>query len=151
MNNEEKELLKNLNLVGAQVKNFPPNSICDTEDYMQTGTIALLRALRKLDNTKGRLSTYSWAIIYREIRSKQYEKFKPKAMNYAEEGVIWPKSHFWEFVPDNLTSQEKALINLKLEGYNLNNIARLMKIKHDDVEKALQSAYAKIKEANGEN
>jgi DNA-directed RNA polymerase sigma subunit (sigma70/sigma32) len=147
MSAEEKELLENLAIVGAQANNFAPNTICDRDDYMQTGTIALLNAIRKRDPTKGKLTTYSWSIIYRDIKRKQSEKFKRKPTEYKE-GFSCPKTSLWEVVPDNLTIQENQIIELKLSNYNIRQIAKKMDIKCKEVEEIFQSACQKIREAN---
>lgn len=147
---EEQELLKNIRIVGAQANHFAPNNVCDREDFMQTGCIALLKAIRKRDPTKGKLTTYSWPMIYRDIKKKQSEKFK---INYTKpesprNDFSLPTFHLWEIIPDNMTDQEMEIIELKLDNYNIRQIAKRLGIKCKDVEEIFTSACQKIREAN---
>lgn len=150
---EEQELLKNIKIVGAQANHFAPNNVCDRNDYMQTGCIALLRAMRKRDPTKGKLTTYSWRMIYRDIKKKQSEKFKA---NYTKPEIkrndfSLPTFHLWEIIPDGMTDQEMKVIELKLDNFNVRQIAKKMEIKCKEVEEIFASACQKIREANLEH
>lgn len=147
---EEQELLDNIKIVGAQANNFAPNNVCDRDDFVQTGTIALLKAIRKRDPTKGKLTTYSWPIIYREIKAKQSEKFKHKHVrpDSPRNDFSLPTFHLWEIIPDNMSEDEKRIIELKLDNYNSNQIAKQMGIKTKEVEEIFSLACKKIREAN---
>jgi RNA polymerase sigma factor (sigma-70 family) len=147
---EEQELLTNIRIVGAQANHFVPNNVCDRDDFMQTGTLALLKAIRKRDPTKGKLTTYSYPIIYRDIKKKQAEKFKT---NYTKPDAprndfSLPTSHLWEIIPEGMTDQEMKVIELKLDSYNIRQIAKQMGIKCKEVEEIFASACKKIREAN---
>lgn len=150
---EEQELLTNIRIVGAQANHFVPNSVCDRDDYVQQGCIALLKAIRKRDPTKGKLTTYSYPIIYRDIKKKQSEKFKT---NYTKPDTprndfSLPTFHLWEIMPDDMTDREIEVINLKLDNYNVRQIAKQMQIKCKEVEEIFTSACQKIREANSEH
>lgn len=147
---EEQELLANIRIVGAQANHFAPNSVCDRDDFMQTGLIALLKAHRKLDPTKGKLITYSWPMIYRDIKKKQAEKFKTNYTkpDFPRPDFSLPTFHLWEIMPDDMTEQEINIINLKLDNYNTRQIAKQLGIKCKEVEEIFTSACQKIREAN---
>src|SRR5687767_11976578 len=115
---ETKEHAKNMGLVGRQVKCFPPNNVCDRDDYLQTGSIALLQAIRKRNPSRGKLTTYAFRSIYRDIKRKQADKFSKKPARYHDL-VVWDKEGLWEILPDNLTEQEKTCVELKLDGYSV--------------------------------
>lgn len=150
---EEEELIKNIRIVGAQANHFAPNSVCDRDDYMQTGTIALLKAIRKRDPTKGKLTTYSWPMIYRDIKKKQSEKFKVNQTKpeIKRNAFSLPTFHLWEIIPEGMTDQEMSIINLKLDNYNIRQIAKRLEIKCKEVEEIFASACQKIREANSEH
>lgn len=147
MKTEEKELMDNIRIVGAQANCFAPNNVCDREDYMQTGLKSLLKAMRGLDKTKGKLTTYSWPIIYRDIKKEQAEKFKNIAP-ITYDIPVTPKTCIWELIPSNLSEQENTIIKLKLESYNIRQIARKMGIKCKEAHEIFGSACQKIREAN---
>jgi RNA polymerase sigma factor (sigma-70 family) len=147
---EEQELLANIRIVGAQANHFAPNNVCGRDDFIQEGCISLLKAIRKRDPAKGKLTTYSWQIIYRDIKKKQAEKFKRKQTkpDSPRNDFSLPTFHLWEIIPEGMTDQEMKIIELKLDNYNIRQIAKQMELKCKEVEEIFASACQKIREAN---
>lgn len=146
---EQQTVLNNIGLVGRQIKNFPTTPVSDRQDYFQTGVIALIKAVRGRDPTKGKLSTYAWPAIYREINSQQYQKFNKKLSQYTDSETNSPEG-LWEVLPDGLTEIERNCIQMKYDGYSIRDIAKKMEIKCVEVKAVLEAAWQQIKEANHE-
>ena len=142
---DENEIVKqNLGLVRAVVNTFNSQDYNEREELFSCGLLALLRAIRKHDPTKGKLSTYAWKIVRREISLyfKQKKKYVEVEEQWADEQI-----GLGEYMPI-LTDEEQELVQLRLEGYTLKEISKKMDIKSRQVEYKLKKAYRKIRESN---
>ena len=63
----DSKIEENMPLVYFVINRHWPDHARD-EDYIQTGRIALWRALKNYDKSSGRFSTYAYTAIYRAIR-----------------------------------------------------------------------------------
>jgi DNA-directed RNA polymerase specialized sigma subunit len=144
-----KTFTDHLGIVGRQSNCFVPNNVSDRSDYFQVGAISLLKAMNKHNPEKSKLTTYAWPIIYRDI--KRFQTKSSRKVVVSESDIYNIPEDFWESVPDNLTIEEKACIQMKLEGYNNKDIAKKLKLKFSEVEFVFGSAVAKIRKANEES
>ena len=64
---ENKLVQENLGLVITIAKKFKPINHDEYSEYVQIGSIALLRAIRKFDPSRAKLSTFAWRYITKAI------------------------------------------------------------------------------------
>lgn len=152
MENKKKEIeliLENMGLVLSQSLSFYGNSYISKEDYHQAGLIGLLKAIRKYDPTKAKLATFSFHTIKNEILL-EHRKNKRNLKLLGEEDVKIKeqnKENFDEFLPE-MSNLDKQIINYKLEGYTIADIADKMYMSQNDIKKQLKRIYKEIREAN---
>lgn len=142
----ENELVQqNLGLVKSIVNTFNPRDYDEKEELFSRGLLALLRAIRKYDPQKGKFSSYAWTIIRREC----IQFFKQKKRRYEEitETCETATIELSEYMPI-LTDEEQQLVELRLHGHTLIEIAKIMNIKGRQVEHKLRKVFRKIKESN---
>ncbi len=73
---EERLSRENFGIVVSQALKFPPNMVCDLEDYIQVGAQAFILATRSWKDNRGtKWSTYVTTCVHRAI-SKESFKFK---------------------------------------------------------------------------
>lgn len=152
MTNSEHEnnvVQENLGLVVSQVVRYLiSNNDPNYDDYVQAGSIALLKAIRGYDPNRGaKLSTYAWESIQKAIQKeahKLYNKYKRLPDNLFTENV----DSIWEILPDNLTENEKQAFDLRLQNMSLSEIGQEMGYSKEWINQLLNSAIEKIKKAN---
>ena len=148
MKDEEELIHKNMGLVISLAKRFNPSNPQELDEYIQSGRIGLLIAIRKHNPELGALSTIAWQYIRREIRKhiKFYNKFKYNEIHnnipsHEEEGL-------WEYLPNNLTEQEKIVIKLKSMGHTMSEIEDKIQIRANKANKIFKTGIKKIQNAN---
>ena len=144
---ESKLVLDNLGLVLVHVKNFKPNRVTDFDDYKQVGMLALLKAIRAYKSSKGKLSSFAWPAIFREI-SKEARKFRdhnPNVMIDVPEET--PPSKIEEYLPD-LTEEQMTIIMMRSFGYTLNEIGEHLDKTREWVRQQISKMAKRIQEAN---
>lgn len=137
---EERLTQDNLGLVISQACRFNPNNVTDLEDYIQAGSIGLLKAIRSYDPEKGKWSTYAGVCIAREI-AKEARKFlftykgqqERRVISIDIEGMPEPEdvdsgleTEIKEMMPGNLTSTELDVLKYRMQGYTLQDIGNMM-------------------------
>ncbi len=141
---EEALISENKGLVLFLCESFRQNGVLD-EDYIQAGTIGLLRAIRKYDETRGtKLSTFAYQAILRELYIVKKQK-KPLPL-IAKADYIEPDSLF-EWLPI-MSSLEKQIIEYKYASYTNKEIAILTNLEDKQIKALLQKIRQKIKNAN---
>lgn len=147
--NEIELILMNLGLVLSQSSSFRQTSYIDKDDYKQAGIIGLLKAIRKLDPSKSTLATFSYRAIKNELLL-EYRKNKRNLQNLGESDlnvIASESSNFNEMLPD-MSELDKKIIQKKLEGYTLSEIAVLVDLTQRELKTRLKQIYKNIKEAN---
>jgi RNA polymerase sigma factor (sigma-70 family) len=150
--NEDKEMeliLTNLGLVLSQSSTFRETAYIDKNDYKQAGMVGLLKAIRKLDPTKASLATFSYRTIKNELLL-EYRKNKRNLANLGESDLNVPASEpssFNEYLPE-MTDINKKIIQRKLEGYTISEIAVVLELSQQEIKNRLKQIYKDIKEAN---
>jgi len=152
MDNKDKEIeliLKNMGLVLSQSFSFKSSPYIGQDDYKQAGIVGLLKAIRKLDPTKAKLVTFSYRTIKNELLL-EHRKNKRNLQLLGEEDVrvqYNKGSDFKEFLPE-LSKTDSEIIQYKLEGYTLSEIADKMYMTQNELKNNIKRIYKKIKEAN---
>lgn len=156
---EQQLILDNLGAIVAQAKCFKPNSVTDMDDFKQEGAIALLKAIRKHDPAKGKLTTYAWPAIFRAIHrsSKKFTRrnasgqpseipleFDPLE---SEENQARKIKDLIEFLPE-LSKEEFEIIMLRVSGYTLEEIGSMYGKHKQSIRIQLEKISKKIRQAN---
>lgn len=119
-------------IVVSQALKFPRSNVCDMDDYVQEGTIALIKAMRTYDPNRGtKWSTYATTCVYRAI-SHQCQKFK-HPLN----------------VPPEVNSKHLKIIRLSQSGYTKEEICNTLDIsdkRHDIILDLFNKVYVVTKE-----
>ena len=142
---------QHMGLVVSVVNSFRPQNMTEREDFIQAGRIGLWKALKKYDETKGAvLSTYAWNPIRWEIikEIKSAKKDLYCALSEARTPSYRDKESIWECIPSRLSEEEKPLVELRIMGYKLSDMADITERKTSYVKRVFYNAIRKIKEAN---
>lgn len=149
MSHSEQDLfLDNVGLIVRHAIKKYVNPVVDYDDFFQAGSIALLRAIRSFDKSRGvKFGTYAWKIVQNAI---QHEAQKFNRRNVQLDDIITVDQHesLWEFLPESLSQQEKQVIELRFEGYTLTEVGSAMGFSKEWVRQVELSAREKIRNGN---
>ena len=124
----ENELVqRHLGLVVTIAKKFRPSNDYEHSEYIQEGSIALLRAIRKFDPERNvQLSTFAWKYIHKAILKYILKQNKNKQTAQLSEDL--PNRHaisaIKEILPKNLTNKERIIIEMRLDNYTFEEIGK---------------------------
>lgn len=140
---EAKLVSENLGLVFKHVKSFVSKSrygsLSDVDDFFQAGCIGLLKAIRKYDPNRGKLSTIAWISILQEIiKEKKKDKKQRTITNQdiellASKNLIKPSEKIEDFLPES-----------SIEGYNI-VLYRVMGMSFKEISVIVDQPINKIK------
>ena len=145
---------KHMGLVLYVVNRFNPKNHMEKDAYIQAGRIGLWKALTKFSEKGGsKFAPYAWNPIrweiIKEIRlSKKSDETTNLNDDWAGNYVADSESSFWECVPSTLTPLEDKVIQLRLEGYNFQEIASQLSCNRSRIRKIFNSAVEKIRVTN---
>lgn len=146
----ENELIeKHTGLVVVQAAMFNPTTLSDFDDYMSSGRIGLLKAIRHFDSCRNvKFSTYAATCIRREmIREVQRDKDQAIIRNDKSLPNKEQPLGLWEILPDNLSSMEKEVLEARiLQNYTLKEIGARFDRSKQWAGTILKKAIAKIRE-----
>jgi len=140
---------KNMGLVVSIVNSFGPKNHTEREDLMDAGRIGLWKALQKYNRENGHLiSTYAWRpirwSIIREIKSRK----KFVSIDQVASPVAETKQNLWECYTDDMSSEEKTLIDLRREGYKFHEICDILDESPSKVKNKFYKLIKRLREAN---
>ena len=143
---------ENLNLVLYLAYTFRPINISEDkwqhllEEYIQVGSIGLLKAIRVHNSKRGRISTIAWSIIRHEILRyiQQENKYE---IPLSCDSITYPEEHLWEFLP-KLTNTENQVIQLRIDGYTFKEIGQHFHKSKCWANQLFIKTIQKIKQAN---
>ena len=124
---DENELIQhNLGLVITIAKKFKPANDYEYSEYVQEGSIALLRAIRKFDPTRAKLSTFAWKYIHKAILKYILKQNKNKQTAQLSEDLPNKNaiSVIKDMLPNTLTPKERTIIEMRLENYTFEQIGK---------------------------
>ena len=147
---EERLVKENLGLVVHVAKSFHPPNHTELDEYIQSGRIGLLKAIRKHNELISTLSTYAWRYIGWEILNyiRQNKRHNYDTIDDIEDH--YNNDHLWEFLPDNLNSQELSILQLRYDGCTFKEIGRQNNTTSYWASKIYKSAIKKITRANND-
>ena len=109
----------------------------------------MLKAIRKHDPERSKLSTYATVCIRNEI-VKYVNKNKKKQFNACLENQVDNsyQDSFWEYTPDSLSEQEKTLLYMKRDNYSYKEISEELEYSKSYTKELAKRVFNKINEAN---
>jgi len=147
---ENEQVKEHLGLVIKIAKSFQPIDKAEMDDMIQEGSIALLKALRKHDAKRGKVSTLAWKYINKAL--SRYKKGiienKEKHSDFESISDNSNQDKFWENIPDTLTQKELLVIQMKCEGYTFKEIGEKIGCTKSWSSRIFKDAIKKIKTAN---
>lgn len=148
---EDRLVRSNMGLVVKIVKGFNPKDSNEYDEYVQVGSIGLLKAIRKHKPDLGALSTIAYPYIYYSVlRSfKQNQKNRHEVL-FEDACHSRPHTPLWELIPANLTDIEKQIVSLRIEhGLTFEEIGkRIGGYTRGWANKLYKLALKKIQQAN---
>ena len=149
--NTQELIEKYSGLVKYIVKEYSPVNRDMREQLEAAGTIGLWKALQDYDPNlfDVQIQTFALPRIRWEVLNTLKE-FKSQVTSLDSVGNIEYTNppRLWEFLPDNLSIQEKEIINLKFERYTNNEISKLLGTSESSARRKLMEIYQKIRRAN---
>lgn len=131
-------------------RSFKPRTKEELDDLVQIGTMGLLKAIRKHDPAKGKLTTIAWGYIRWEIM--RYLNNQQLAFT-SQDTIVEAQAHLdcehlWEYLPDTLSKLERQTVMLKIQGHNFEDIGKKLGYTRGWTNKVYKSALRKIQHAN---
>jgi RNA polymerase sigma-B factor len=148
--NEALLVQQNTGLVVKLARSFRPRTKEELDDLVQIGTIGLIKAIRKHDPAKGKLTTIAWGYIRWEIM--RYLNCQQVALT-SKDSIVESQTEvdceqLWEYLPDTLSTLERQTVMLKIEGFNFEDIGKRLGYTRGWTNKVYKSALRKIENAN---
>ncbi len=135
-------------LVNLAIK-FNPRSKHDLEDYIQIGSIGMIKGIRTFDPNKGRMNTYLGTCIKNEILNYlRSQKNNGIVLDNSYRCIYLDEEKLWEILPDSMSKQDKDIISLKLNGNTRKEIAKKIGKTENQVRYIIQKFLTKIRESN---
>lgn len=154
-------MVSNEPLVVSLVKSLRPPNRTEFDEYLQHGRIGLLKAIRKHDPNKAKLSTLAWFYIRWEIiryinKAKKAQNLHNEAAYHVvarnkarEDSAFSPE--LYEYLPSNLSKSELTVILMRHQGYTFQEIGKALgNYTRGWASKLYKSAIEKIQDANKE-
>lgn len=147
----ETKIKANYGLIVSQALSFNPRDKDQLDEYVQVGSMAMMRAFKNFDESKNtQFSTFACNCISNAI--KNYIKKNSKSAEQISGQVAYSASpSFEEILPDSLSGLERQIINLKLSNLSIKEIADKLGFSVVKVRNILYKTYNKIREANEED
>lgn len=148
----ENQLLENnMGLVQSIVKRMNPPNPSEYDEYLQAGRIGLMKAIRDLDLSRGKLTTLAWYSIRRSILAHIFKCRKHTYKSLTKDVAYYNPVSLWEILPSSLTDHERKIVQMRSEGYTFSEISSSLKtINRITASKIYKTALNKIRMANAE-
>ncbi|MAF24387.1 hypothetical protein CL634_02195 [bacterium] len=143
---------ENYGLVVSQALSFLSDNKISLDDYIQAGLVGLLKAIRNYDKSKSKFSTFASVCVRNEMLNlkrkskKDLVSFNDDILQSNHPAIII--SNFFEYVPDEMSKEEKFIIKLKLMNYTNSEIAKYLSCSKSTVSNRIKKIISLIKEAN---
>jgi len=150
MLNENELVQKHLGLVVNIANTFSPRDSSELDDFIQEGSIALLKAIRKHDAKRGTLPTLAWKYVTRALIQYSQKLARRVEYNILYDGFIDNREieRLSDSIPSTLSQLELSAITLKSQGYTFREIGLQFGHTKGWSRHIFYSAIEKIKLAN---
>jgi RNA polymerase sigma factor (sigma-70 family) len=145
-NNKIDELIDdNMGLVISIVNKFNPVNETQRQDMIDAGRIGLWKGLEKYNIEIGwKISTFVWRpirwSIIKEIRNIRYDI----SINNIVEPSGNTSDNLWEYLSDNLSTEELEIIELRKLGYKFREISEVLNKSPSIIKNTFYRAIKKI-------
>jgi RNA polymerase sigma factor (sigma-70 family) len=148
---EDEQIKQYLGLVIKIARSLNPRSQSEMDDFIQEGSIALLKALRDHDKKRGKISTLAWKYITRALIRYRASLQKNPTVQWDLENIqdCHTKTLLWETLSGNLSPTESTIINMRSEGYTFEEIGKYIGKTKSWASQIFKKAIPKIKKSNG--
>ncbi len=145
---EDKLVKQNIGLVVFLARSFNPKNHTDLDDYISSGLLGLLFAIRKYNAKLGNgLATLAWTCIRNEILRYIKTQKRIEYPSYLVDDIAVPyKENLWEYIPDTLSELEEEVLMLRCKNYTFNEIGSQYKYSKVWAYHIYQTAINKIRE-----
>lgn len=158
LTNEQQKLVEdNMKLVTRVVSKCYPTFLSDQE-IIASGYMGLCLAALKWDESKGVFSTFAWYCVRNQIRKELRSRQKyPEAISLntiigdditledtleSDDESEFNKMTYDEFA-NNLTYEERTVLDLKLGGYKVTDIEVITGLNHRDIRRIVKNIRTK--------
>ncbi len=147
---EEKLIRKHYGLVFSQALYFLDDPNFD--DYVQSGLIGLLKAIRDYDENRGKFSTFATVCIRNEIKNTNKKAKRHKLKNHRsvteKDREYNNKETLSECLPEFLSEEYKFVISLRVQNYTNAEIAKFLSCSKAEVKEKIRVIINLLKEYN---
>tara|TARA_R110002020_G_scaffold40201_1_gene119051 strand:- start:2205 stop:2678 length:474 start_codon:yes stop_codon:yes gene_type:complete len=150
LKSEQQQVMDNYGLVVSQALAFCSSRSSDLEDYIQSGLIGLLKAIRKHDPKRSKLSTYATTCIRNEIIKYINKNKKHNVKKVTLEDIEVPeKSIDWDTLTDSLSEEEKSILKLRLGNNSYREISDNMELSRNYIKSSMKTILIKLRKDLG--
>ena len=147
-NIDENQLIqKHMGLVVQVAKSFNPSSPLVLDEYIQSGRIGLLKAIRAHDIKRGTFVTAAWYYIrwgiLGYIKRECQESVLPITMDPSGE----QQENITEYFPNTLSDRERDVLVLRTQGYTFKDIGEKRGYSKSLANGVFHSGVLKIRQA----
>ena len=147
---EEELIRKHYGLVFSQALYFLDDPNFD--DYIQSGLIGLLKAIRDYDHSKAKFSTFATVCIRNEIKNTNKKAKRHRLNNHRsvteKDKQYNNKEALSECLPESLSEEYKFIISLRIQNYTNAEIAGFLSCSKADVKEKIRMIISILKEHN---
>lgn len=144
-NELERLVSENYGLLVSQALSFNPKDKDQLEEYIQTGSIGMIKAIRTYNPEKGELSTHICCCVKNAIRTYiRHEKRQLKTKEITEEAY----EHNFESINDYLTDSnelDNLILEMRLGRYTIREIAERVGCDLNQAKHLINKIVKKIK------
>ena len=137
-----------MGLIVKVAKSFNPATPMILDEYIQTGRIGLLKAIRKYDITRSTFSTSAWHHIRWAILGYIKQEYTTPTLPIMVEPSGEPHEEITDYLPNTLSDRERDVIMLRTEGRTFKDIGEIHGYSKSWANYVFHDAVVKIKEAN---
>ena len=150
LKSEQQQVMDNYGLVVSQALAICSSRSSDLEDYIQSGLIGLLKAIRKHDPKRSKLSTYATTCIRNEIIKYINKNKKHNVKKVPLEDIEIPeKSIDWDTLTDSLSEEEKSILKLRLGNNSYREISDNMELSRNYIKSSMKTILIKLRKDLG--
>ena len=164
MQNVQQLIEDNMNLVYWVIRNRFPRYITD-EDLVQVGMLGLCKAANAWDESKGIFSSFAVKGIHFEIY-KEFERRNKHKVTYSLDYEYFDQDHEkitladtvvgdldvdwfdYEALYDALSEPERTVVDMRLQGMTMSEIARTLGVSKQSISARLRRARKRLEKAN---
>jgi len=144
------EIVKeNYGLLVSTARRFYPKTQDELEEYIQVGSIGMLKAIDTYDSSKSKFTTYACSCVFNEIYN--YLRKLNKHKNNVHDIVDFEGREsidIEDYLPEDLTEKERFILKLRLHEYTRKEISEILGESENSTKYLIRKTLQKIRKAN---